>query len=91
MKKDQFIKNVATDADLSSTDAKKAVDAVLENLQKLLANKDSIIFPGFGSFKTSERAARKGRNPQTGKEIDIPASTVAGFKAGNGLKEAMNK
>ena len=56
-----------------------------------LAKGEKIVLVGFGSFETKKRAARKGKNPQTGAEINIPASTVPAFKAGRGLKDAVNK
>ena len=70
-------------------DAQAAVDAVLSTITKALEKGDAVSLVGFGTFKVSERKARKGRNPQTGKEIDIAASKVPRFIAGKGLKEAV--
>ncbi len=62
----------------------------LQSIQEELAKKGSVTLPGFGTFKTSERAARTGRNPQTGESMEISASTVVGFKTGSTLKGAVN-
>jgi DNA-binding protein HU-beta len=70
-------------------DAQAVVDRVLSSITKALANGDSVSFVGFGTFKVAERKARKGRNPQTGKEINIAASKVPKFVAGKALKEAV--
>ena len=67
----------------------KAEEAVVAALREALASGESVTFTGFGSFKVVERAARKGRNPRTGKEITIPASKVAKFTPGKGLKDAI--
>ena len=74
-----------------STKAKSeaALDAIIESLTECLASGDSITLTGFGSFKVAKRAPRKGRNPRTGKEIDIPATTVVKFTPGKNLKEAV--
>lgn len=69
--------------------AEDALDAVIASLREALAAGESVTFTGFGSFKVVERAARKGRNPRTGKEIDIPAGKVAKFTPGKMLKDAM--
>lgn len=69
--------------------AEDALDAVIASLREALAAGESVTFTGFGSFKVVERAARKGRNPRTGKEITIPASKVAKFTPGKGLKDAI--
>ncbi|MBU4185879.1 MAG: HU family DNA-binding protein [Proteobacteria bacterium] len=70
-------------------DAQAVVDRVLSSITKALANGDSVSLVGFGTFKVAERKARKGRNPQTGKEINIAASKVPKFVAGKALKEAV--
>ncbi|MDD6182057.1 MAG: HU family DNA-binding protein [Desulfovibrionaceae bacterium] len=69
--------------------AEGALDAVVASLREALAAGESVTFTGFGSFKVVERAARKGRNPRTGKEITIPASKVVKFTPGKGLKDAI--
>lgn len=73
----------------SKKDAQAAVDCVLTSITEALSNKESVTLVGFGTFKSAERKARKGRNPQTGKEIDIPARNVPKFVPGKALKEAV--
>jgi DNA-binding protein HU-beta len=82
---------VASKAGLTKTDSEDAVKAVFEVISNTLVAGDSISIPGFGSFSVSDRAARTGRNPSTGAEIQIPAAKVAKFKVGKGLKDAVNK
>lgn len=89
MSKTDFISKVAEKAGLSKVDAKKAVDAVLGAIEQSLAEGDKVQFVGFGTFDVSERQARKGRNPRTGKEINIPAKKVPVFRAGKKLKDAV--
>ena len=76
---------------VAEKDADKAVNAFVDAVTEGLVKGEKIVLVGFGSFETKQRAARKGKNPQTGAEINIPASTVPAFKAGRGLKEAVNK
>ncbi len=73
----------------SKKDAQAAVDCVFSTITEALSQKESVTLVGFGTFKTSERKARKGRNPQTGKEIDIPARNVPKFIPGKALKDAI--
>ncbi len=73
----------------SKKNAQAAVDCVLASITEALSNKESVTLVGFGTFKTAARKARKGRNPQTGKEIDIPARNVPKFVPGKALKEAV--
>ena len=87
MSKSDLVAAVADKAGLSKKDAGAAVDAVLDTVGETLAKGDSLALPGFGTFKVSDRAARTGRNPQTGAEIQIPASKSVGFKAGKTLKD----
>ena len=82
---------IAEKASLTKKDAEIVLQAVTDSLTELLAKGDSIILPGFASISIKKRAARKGRNPSTGKVIDIPASNAISFKAGIKLKEAINK
>ncbi|MGD6803354.1 HU family DNA-binding protein [Bacillus salacetis] len=89
MNKTELINAVAEAAELSKKDATKAVDAVFESIQNALANGDKVQLIGFGNFEVRERAARKGRNPQTGEEIEISASKVPAFKPGKALKDAV--
>jgi len=85
MNKAQLIEAMAAEAKLTKADAKKALDAFISSTQKALKKGDRVALVGFGSFSTAKRAARKGRNPQTGKEIKIAAKTVVKFKAGSEL------
>ncbi len=89
MNKTELINAVAEAAELSKKDATKAVDAVFDTIQNSLADGDKVQLIGFGNFEVRERAARKGRNPQTGEEIEISASKVPAFKPGKALKEAV--
>jgi DNA-binding protein HU-beta len=89
MNKTELINAVAESAELSKKDATKAVDAVFDSIQNALANGDKVQLIGFGNFEVRERAARKGRNPQTGEEIEISASKVPAFKPGKALKDAV--
>ncbi len=73
----------------SKKNAQAAVDCVLASITEALSGKESVTLVGFGTFKTAARKARKGRNPQTGKEIDIPARNVPKFVPGKALKEAV--
>ena len=89
MNKAELIEAIADDADLSKADAQAALDSVLSNIQAALKNGKKVTLVGFGTFSTSERGARTGRNPQTGKPIKIPAKKVVKFAAGKSLKEAI--
>lgn len=90
MNKSELIDAVAAAADLSKSDAGAAVDAVVATITKALSEGDAVSLIGFGTFKVSERAARTGRNPRTGDEIDIPARKVPTFTSGKALKDAVN-
>lgn len=85
MNKAELIEAMADGANLSKADAKRALDAFLDSTGDALKKGDKVALVGFGTFSVSKRAARKGRNPQTGKEIDIPAKNVVKFKAGSEL------
>lgn len=89
MNKTDLINSVAEAAELSKKDATKAVEAVFQSIQDTLSTGDKVSLIGFGNFEVRERAARKGRNPQTGEEIDIAASKVPAFKPGKALKDAV--
>jgi len=89
MKKAELIDAVAIKSELTKQDTKKAVDALFETISNTLANEEKIQLIGFGTFEVRERAARTGRNPQTGEEMTIPASKVPAFKPGKELKEAL--
>ena len=90
MNKTQLIASVAEIAKVTKKDAEKAVSAVLESVEAALVAKEKVQLIGFGTFEVKSRSARVGRNPQTGKEIKIAASNVPAFKAGKGLKQAVN-
>ncbi|MDK9702488.1 MAG: HU family DNA-binding protein [Sulfuritalea sp.] len=89
MNKAELVEAMAAGADLSKAAAAKALDAALESIVKAVAAGDTVSLIGFGSFKSSKRAARVGRNPQTGKEIKIAATTVARFTVGAKFKDAV--
>lgn len=82
MNKAELIEAIASNAKISKADAKKALDGFIETTTKALKKGDRVALVGFGSFSVTKRAARKGRNPQTGKEITIKAKNVVRFKAG---------
>jgi DNA-binding protein HU-beta len=90
MNKSELIEAVADSAGLSRGDAGKAVEAVFDSLTEALKRGEQVTVVGFGSFLVRERAARTGRDPRTGKAIEIKASKVPAFKAGKGLKDAVN-
>ena len=90
MNKAEFIDAIAAKAGLSKKDAKGAVDAVLETITESLVKKDSVSFIGFGTFATADRAARTAKVPGTDRTVDVPATTVAKFKVGKALKEAVS-
>ena len=81
---------VASKAELSKSDAGKAVAALFDSIQDGLRQGDKVSIPGFGTFEVADRPARQGRNPQTGATINIAASKAAKFKPGKSLKEALN-
>lgn len=91
MNKAQLIDSVATEAKISKTDAQRAIDSTLDSITKALKKGERVALVGFGSFSVTKRAARTGRNPQTGKEIKIAAKKVAKFKAGIELSSEVNK
>lgn len=86
-----LVNAVANEANLSKKDANAAVDAILASIKTSLENGDVVTLTGFGKFEVRDRAPHKGRNPQTGEEIDIPATKVPAFKAGKLLREAVSK
>lgn len=90
MNKAELISTVAEKAELTKKDAEKAVGAFLAAIEETLAKGDKVQLVGFGTFEIRERAARKGRNPQTGEEINIEAARVPVFKAGKALRDAVS-
>ncbi|USG63522.1 HU family DNA-binding protein [Brevibacillus ruminantium] len=89
MNKTELIAKVAETTELTKKDATKAVDAVLDAIADALKQGDKVQLIGFGNFEVRERAARKGRNPQTGEEIEIASSKVPAFKPGKQLKDSI--
>ena len=90
MNKSQLIESTAKAADISKAAAGKALDAIIDAVVKAVAKGGTVTLVGFGTFKSSKRAARIGRNPQTGKELKIAATTVPRFSAGAGFKAAVS-
>ena len=90
MNKSDLIDAMAEDAGITKAAAKKALESFLGNVEKSLKGGDRISLVGFGSWSVSKRAAREGRNPQTGKTIQIAAKNVVKFKAGSELSDAVN-
>ena len=90
MNKTELIDAIAAEANISKADAGKAVNAFTNAVTKALKKGDSVALIGFGTFKVNQRAARTGRNPQTGKEIKIAARKYPAFTAGKALKDAVN-
>lgn len=90
MNKADLIDNIAATADINKSDAGRALDAVIDSITDALKRGDQVSLVGFGTFQVKPRAAREGRNPQTGETIKIKASNVPGFKAGKALKDAVN-
>jgi DNA-binding protein HU-beta len=88
--KNDLIAAVANGAGLSKADAAKAVDCVFDSITSSLKKKNEVRLVGFGTFSVARRAASMGRNPRTGEQIKIPASNQPKFKAGKGLKDAVN-
>ncbi|MDI3538273.1 MAG: DNA-binding protein HU-beta [Bacillota bacterium] len=89
--KSDLVGVVAEKSGLTKKDAEKAVNAVFDAVTEALAAGEKVQVVGFGTFEVRERAARKGRNPQTGEEIEIAAAKLPVFKAGKGLRETVSK
>lgn len=90
MNKSELIEVIAESADLPKAQAGRALDAAIEAVSSALQKGDQVSLVGFGTFSVKHRAARTGRNPQTGAELKIAASNVPSFKAGKALKDAVN-
>ena len=91
MNKEELVKAVATSAKLSQKDTAEIISATIETIQKTVSKGKKVTLVGFGTFEPRKRAARVGRNPQTGKEIKIAAKTVPAFSAGKKFKEMVKK
>jgi DNA-binding protein HU-beta len=90
MNKTELVEAVASDSGLSNADARRAVESFISTVEKTLKKGDDIAITGFGKFSVTKRAARTGRNPQTGEAVKIKASKAPKFTAGAGLKTAVN-
>jgi len=89
MNKSGLINEIATHSELTKADAIRALDALLQTIEPTLKSGDSIALVGFGAFEVKERAERTGQNPQTSESITIAAAKIPSFKAGKGLKDAV--
>ncbi len=90
MNKQELIENIAESADITKAAAGRALDSVIDSISDSLKKGDPVVLVGFGTFSVRARAARTGRNPQTGEEIQISAANVPAFKPGKALKDAVN-
>lgn len=90
MRKPDLAAAIAESADISKDKAGTVLNAILDEITNALSREDTVSLIGFGTFSCRQRSARKGKNPQTGQEMDIPASTTVGFKPGKALKDAVN-
>lgn len=90
MNKSELVAKIAEGADISKAAAGRSLDSLIQSVTDELANGGEVALVGFGTFKVTDRAARTGRNPQTGAEIQIAAAKMPGFKAGKGLKDSCN-
>ena len=90
MHKSELVAKIAEGADITKAAAGRALDSLIESVTTELASGGDVALVGFGTYKVNDRAARTGRNPQTGAEIQISAAKVPAFKAGKALKEAVN-
>ncbi|PCJ19420.1 MAG: DNA-binding protein HU [Gammaproteobacteria bacterium] len=90
MNKSELIDRIAASSDLPKASAGRALDAMIGTVSDALKDGDQVVLVGFGTFSVKDRAARTGRNPQTGDPIDIPAAKIPSFKAGKALKDAVN-
>ncbi|MDX2367357.1 MAG: HU family DNA-binding protein [Colwellia sp.] len=90
MNKSELVEKIAEGADITKASAGRALDSLIDSVTTELASGGAVALVGFGTYKVNDRAARTGRNPQTGAEIQISAAKVPGFKAGKALKDAVN-
>lgn len=89
MNKADLVVRIAKEVEITKRQAEKTLDVLMDSVQEALTKGDSVTLVGFGTFSVMSRAARKGRNPQTGREIFIPASKAPKFKAGKSLRESI--
>ena len=90
MNKEELVQEVAKKANVTQKEASEVITALIDTVQKTVSKGKKVTLVGFGTFESRKRAARKGRNPQTGKEIKIPAKTVPAFSAGKKFKTVVN-
>ena len=90
MNKEELVKEIAKKTKVTQKDAAEVLNALVDTIQKTVAKGNKVTLVGFGTFESRKRAARTGRNPQTGKEISIPAKTVPVFSAGKKFKATVN-
>jgi DNA-binding protein HU-beta len=91
MNKKELIQSISIKANVTAQDAEKCLNAFMKGIEKTLAHGNKVMLIGFGTFETKKRNARDGRNPKTGDTIHIPSSNIPSFKAGKGLKDAVQK
>jgi DNA-binding protein HU-beta len=91
MNKAELIEHIVSDADLTKASAERALNSTIQNIIKSVTKGDDVQLIGFGTFKSGKRAARMGRNPQTGAELKIPAAKTVKFTAGKAFKDSVNK
>lgn len=91
MNKTELVNSIASKSGLNKKNSEAALNALIASVEETLEKGEKVVLVGFGTFEVRNRAARKGRNPQTKKEITIPASKAPVFKAGKGLKDIINK
>ena len=91
MNKAELVNAIANETGLSKKDTEATINSFVNVVSNALVNKDKVQLIGFGTFETRERAARTGKNPQTGEALNIPASTTVALKIGKSLKEKLNK
>jgi DNA-binding protein HU-beta len=88
--KSELVNSISNSTDITKVAAEKVLDCFMQSIETTLKNDGKVVLVGFGTFLVSKRSARKGRNPQTGKEIQIPAKKIPKFKAGSKLSEVVN-
>lgn len=91
MNKSELVSAVADKTNMTKKETERVINSLFDSIEEALAKGDKVQLVGFGTFEVRDREARKGRNPQTGEEIEIPATKVPAFKAGKALREAVNK
>lgn len=91
MNKKELVEKLAADTNMNKAEAGRAVDSIFGTISEALTNGDKVAFPGFGTLEVRDRAAKQGRNPQTGETIQVPARKTIAFKAGKTLKDTVNK